>query len=133
MKPSPLISATAAALLAFGLALPAAGQGGTRPSTEAAKAASAPFTLLLLGTGHSDDVEVICKNLQAQPNVASLVPSVASRNHLEFSGRFTGERAELVTDVRGLAVDRYDVSVQDDAARGLVLILRKIREDVRAK
>jgi hypothetical protein len=82
----------------------------------------------LQGTRSGADVEAILGGLRTAPEITSLSPSGASQGRLEYRGTFRGSAEDLATDVRSLAVDRFDVSVHDDPARGLILTLRKLRD-----
>jgi hypothetical protein len=119
------IIAAAFALLLFS---PAGFSQNSRTDAAAgAQAPALPFTLIILGTRSAEDVEAIRGPLQQQEEVVRLTPSSASQGRLEFTGEFRGTAEALITDVRGLAVDRYDVARAGDAARGFTLTLRKIR------
>jgi hypothetical protein len=89
--------------------------------------AAEPFTLLILGTRSPTDVELIRAHVAGFPTVTRFVPTVMSQGHLEFSGTLEGPKEPLITDVRGLSVDRYDVDAHDDGTRGLIITLRKIQ------
>jgi hypothetical protein len=93
----------------------------------AAQAGPIPFTLLIMGTRHYSDVDVMRRNIARIAFMQRFVQTVAAQNHLEFAGSFGGAEEALVADVRGLAADRYDVQTRQDKTRGLVITLRKIQ------
>ena len=100
------------------------------PAAEEAAAAPAgpiPFTLIIMGTRHYPDVDVMRRNIARISLMQRFVPTVAAQNHLQFAGAFGGAEEALVADIRGLAADRYEVQTRQDKTRGLVITLRKIQ------
>lgn len=117
--------------LGLGLALVAAkpSRGAAEEPVAASEIPQTAFTLLIVGTRHYADVEVMRKNVGRIPKMQRLVETVSSQNHLQFSGLYGGEVDSLIADIQGLAADRFDVQARDDKARGLVITLRKIQAD----
>lgn len=85
-----------------------------------------PFTLLIVGTRHYSDVDVIRTNLKKMPSVHEFVEKISSQNHIEFSGTYSGDDNSLIEDIQSLAADRYIVQSKSYKDRGLVITLRKI-------
>ena len=105
---------------------------GAAPAQAADEAAVAPagptpFTLIIMGTRHYPDVDVMRRNIARMPLMQRFVQTVAAQNHLQFAGAFGGAEAALIADVQGLAADRYEVQTRQDKARGLIITLRKIQ------
>lgn len=84
-----------------------------------------PFTLLIVGTRHYSDVDVIKSNLQKMPSVRNFTQKIASQNHMEFGGIYSGDALTLIQDIEGLAADRFEVKTKNYKDRGLVITLRK--------
>jgi len=129
MKPSGRIVFGVLACALFCIGVAAAAQDPGAPLAAAAPPISSPLTVILLGTRYPQDVDIIRQHLLEHPSVLRFVPSAASQGRLEFSGAFTGDADALLAEIRGLAVDRYELTATNDAARGLVLTLRKMRDD----
>lgn len=85
-----------------------------------------PFTLIIVGTRHLPDIDVIKRNVQRIAGVGRLVPAVSSQNHLQFKGTFSGTREALVADIEGLAAERFDLKANDDPSGSLIITLRKM-------
>lgn len=85
------------------------------------------FKVLILGTRHFSDVDVITKNIRSMKNVKRYIPSVSNQKHLEFTGTLEGDNDTFIEDIKSLSLDRFDVSVKDSQSRGLVITLRKMR------
>ena len=122
MKRTLAILAVAAALVA-GTPAPASAQA----AGEVAAAGPVPFTLIIMGTRHYADVDVMRRNIARIALMQRFVQTVAAQNHLQFTGAFGGAEDALVADIRGLAADRYEVQTREDKTRGLVITLRKIQ------
>lgn len=88
-----------------------------------------PFTLIIVGTRHYSDVDVMRRNVARIPAMQRLVPTVSSQKHLQFAGVFGGSEESLLSDIEGLASDRFEVKTRQDKTRGLVITLRKIMDD----
>lgn len=86
------------------------------------------FTIILLGTKHYSDVDIIKKNIQKLSSVKNFQPLISSQKHVEFSGTFSGDKDSFVADVESLATDRFVIQSKNDKNRGLVITLRKIGE-----
>lgn len=93
---------------------------------EAATPESVSFTLLIVGTRHFSDIEVIKTNLQKMPAVHGFAQKISSQNHIEFSGTYSADRDSLIEDIQSLAADRYVVQTKYYKDRGLMITLRKI-------
>lgn len=91
-----------------------------------AQAQSENFTVILLGTRHYSDADIIKKNIQKLPSVKNFQPSISSQKHVEFSGTFSGDKDSFVADIESLAADRFVIQSKNDKNRGLVITLRKI-------
>lgn len=126
------MKAALAFLMALGcLAGPALQAVAEEPAASAAAtpAEAVPFTLIISGTRHYQDAEVIRGNIARSPAVQRLVPTVSSQNHLQFSGAFRGDPEGFVADIQGLASDRFEVGSREDPARGLIITLRKMQAE----
>lgn len=108
-------------------ASPASPASPVSPVSPAVEAVS--FTLIISGTRHYQDIEVIARNISRLPLMQRLAPSVSSQNHVQFMGLFGGQQEALLADLRGLAADRYEVQSRNDDARGLLITLRKIQQE----
>lgn len=97
-----------------------------KPGEETSAPESTPFTLLIVGTRHFSDVDVVKTNIQKMPAVRGFAQKVSSQNHIEFSGTYSGNVDSLVEDIEGLAMDRYTVQSKSYKDRGLVVTMRKI-------
>lgn len=84
-----------------------------------------PFTILIVGTRHYSDVDVIKLNIQKMPSVRNFTQKIASQNHTEFGGIYSGDVETLTQDIEGLAADRFEVKTKNYKDRGLVITLRK--------
>lgn len=121
------------ALLAIALALaagfaaaPAFGQEQAASSYSQPSPEAMPFTLIVVGTRHYSDVDVMRRNIARIPMMRKFVQTVSSQKHVQFSGSFSGTEEGLVEDIRGLAAERFDVGTRKDKSLGLVITLRKI-------
>lgn len=127
-RPSPFVFLALVLGLALAAARPSRG-AAEEPAAASSEISQTAFTLLIVGTRHHADVEVMRNNVGRIPKMQRLVQTVSSQNHLQFSGLYGGAVDALIADIQGLAADRFDVQARDDKARGLVITLRKIQGD----
>lgn len=85
------------------------------------------FTLIIVGTKHYQDADIMRRNIARIPLMQRFTPIVSSQNHIQFTGIFGGSREGLLSDIQGLAADRFELQSRDDKIRGLVITLRKIQ------
>jgi hypothetical protein len=119
-----LLALLAAALISVAYPLRAQTTKGTEAAEPTALATS--FTLIVLGTRHYSDVNVVISNLKNLPYVDRIVPTLTTQMRQEFEGSFQRKEGDLVADVRSLAADRFDLETRADDPSGLVITLRKI-------
>ena len=93
----------------------------SQPAAEAT-----PFTLIIVGTRHYSDVDVMRRNIARIPLMRRFVQAVSSQKHIQFLGLFGGTEEGLLEDIRGLASDRFDVGIRKDRTLGLVVTLKKM-------
>lgn len=129
MKRLPLFICALFALILAGAAPPLMARAEEGSSAAAPESASIPFSLLIVGTRHYADADVMSKNIRRIQKVQRLVQTVSSQNHVQFAGVYGGAPESLLADIQGLAQDRFEVQSRDDQARGLVITLRKIQAD----
>ena len=85
-----------------------------------------PFTLIVLGTRHYQDVDVIVGTLKGLPYIDRIVPTFTSQLRQEFEGSYQHKEGDLIADVRGLAADRFHVETRPEELSGVVITLRKM-------
>jgi hypothetical protein len=119
-----LLALLAAALISAAYPLRAQTAEGTQATEPTALATS--FTLIILGTRHYSDVDVVISNLKNLPYIDRIVPTLTSQMRQEFEGSFQHNEGDLIADVRSLAADRFDLETRTDDPSGLVITLRKI-------
>lgn len=88
--------------------------------------ASSSLKILILGTRHYSDFESIKNSLQKSKYIRGLSEAVASQNHIELNGTFSGDAETLFADVKSLAADRFDVQKKSEKGAGVVITLKKI-------
>ena len=101
----------------------------TQAASAAPAASGTAFTLVMLGTRHYADADVLRRNIAKIPSMQRFTQTVSSQKHLQFIGLFSGDEASLIADIEGLAADRFEVQKRQDKAQGLVITLRKIQSD----
>lgn len=85
------------------------------------------FKLIILGTQHRADIDVIRKNLVKNPLIKDFVPREISQRHLEYTGSFLGLVDNLQADIQSLSSNRFNVEIAYDKNGQLVMTLRKIQ------
>ena len=95
--------------------------------TAAASAGGTAFTVIMLGTRHYADADVMRRNIAKIPSMQRFSQTISSQKHLQFVGLFGGDESSLIADIEGLAADRFEIQTRQDKSRGLVITLRKIQ------
>ena len=85
-------------------------------------------TILIVGTKHFSDVNIIHKNIKKNNSIQNLLQTVSSQNHIALTGTFSGSADSVIADIEGLAQDRYEVQKKNDKNQGLIITLRKIAD-----
>lgn len=85
------------------------------------------FTLLIVGSKHFSDVDMVRQNLKNLPNVSQLGPSISSQNHIQMQGVFSGDAGLLANEIRAFTADRFDVATRDSDNGEVIITLRKIK------
>ena len=100
----------------------------TTENTQAAEpnVLATSFTLIVLGTRHHSDVDVIISNLKNLPYVDRIVPSFTSQLRQEFEGSFQHNDGDIIADVSSLAANRFELEDRFDQQSRLIITLRKI-------
>jgi len=89
---------------------------------------STNFTLLILGTRHRSDVDIIKNNLVKSRMVKNFIPLAISQKHLEYTGSFLGPIDNLLADIRDLSLNRFSVETRYEDNRNLIITLRKLEQ-----
>ncbi|HPQ80630.1 MAG TPA: hypothetical protein PLZ86_02785 [bacterium] len=124
-----LFRAVFALLVVFAAAVILVSPSVAQEVSSSSYAEYSPFTLIIMGTRHYSDVDVMRRNVAKIPSVRKLVQTVSSQQHVQFAGEFSGEEDPVISDIKGLAADRFDVRTRHDKKLGFVITLRKIEDD----
>jgi hypothetical protein len=89
--------------------------------------AATQFKIVILGTRYYSDANTIKSGLSRSPSVQSLSPTVVTQKHVEYVGQYTGAGEGLISDVQGLALNRFEVESNRDKAGLVTITLRKLK------
>lgn len=84
------------------------------------------FTIDLLGTPHFQDVEVIQRGLERADGVEFVYVARSSRNFTRLEGIAKCPRKNFMSDLNGLAQERFTVEVEEKIDGTLIITLRKM-------
>ena len=85
------------------------------------------FKIVLLGTRHRSDIESIIRSLMKSPLTERIVPTAISQDRLEYEGTYTGSEQSFVADIRGLAMNRFNINESRGSGGEVLITLRKIQ------
>ena len=84
------------------------------------------FRIIILGTRYRSDIDSIIQSLIKSPSTKRIVPMVISQDHLEYEGSYTGNEHSLISDIRGLAMNRFNMNESRGSGGEILITLRKI-------
>lgn len=90
---------------------------------------SCKVKITVLGTVFKKDIDVISNNLAKMPQMSGFAPSSISQKNVQFTGTYTGDVDQLVTDIQSLAADRFTVKSKNNKGE-LDVTLRKVEPNM---
>ena len=84
------------------------------------------FSVEILGTSRFEDIAVIHDGLRRSDGVLDLRVVRSSRNYVKLEGTTSGGVDHLISDLAGLAQDRFDVKAERPHQGFIAITLRKL-------
>jgi hypothetical protein len=92
-------------------------------------AVSYKVKITILGSVFKRDVDVVSNNLSRMPQMSGFAPTLVSRKNVQFTGVYTGDLENLVSDIENLAADRFTVKAKDNHGE-FDITLRKVEPNM---
>ena len=85
------------------------------------------FRVMFVGIQNYANVDAVITPLSHADNIIKLVPSFLSQGNIQYDGEYEGFADGIISDIRGLCVNRFDIKISYEDSGFLIIVLHNKR------